>query len=264
MARARNIKPGFFKNEVLAECSPLGRILFAGLWCEADRSGRLEDRPKRIKIACLPYDDCDVDYLLNELAKRGFILRYVVDSTPYIQVLEFSKHQNPHIREVASSIPSPDEHCASTVLAQFKHGTSPADSLNLIPSSLIPDSIQELHAGIEDSCPTLLDGLEAEPEKPKRNAVPYAQIVNLYHETLPMLPKVEKLTDARKGYLSARWHEDLTTLDEWRNFFDFVGKSTFLTGRAEANGGKRPFRADLEWITRPGNFAKIAEEKYHG
>ena len=48
MARARNIKPGFFANENLAECDPLARLLFAGLWCLADREGRLEDRPKRI------------------------------------------------------------------------------------------------------------------------------------------------------------------------------------------------------------------------
>ena len=49
MPRARNVKPGFFKNELLAECEPLARILFEGLWCEADREGRLEDRPRRLK-----------------------------------------------------------------------------------------------------------------------------------------------------------------------------------------------------------------------
>ena len=50
MARARNIKPGFFLNEELGVLPPLVRILFAGLWCIADRDGRLEDRPKRIKM----------------------------------------------------------------------------------------------------------------------------------------------------------------------------------------------------------------------
>jgi len=54
VARARNIKPGFFKNDQLAECHPLARLLFAGLWCEADRAGRLKDRPKRLKVECLP------------------------------------------------------------------------------------------------------------------------------------------------------------------------------------------------------------------
>src|SRR5690606_33358623 len=128
MSRARNIKPGFFKNDLLAECDPLARILFSGLWCEADREGRLEDRPKRIKVECLPYDDCDVDALLNQLADRGFIVRYVVDNQAYIQISGFTKHQNPHMREAASSIPVPNEHRTSTVLSPGNTGTSPADS----------------------------------------------------------------------------------------------------------------------------------------
>ena len=47
--RARNIKPGFFRDEQLMQVPPLGRILFAGLWCLADREGRLPDRPAQIK-----------------------------------------------------------------------------------------------------------------------------------------------------------------------------------------------------------------------
>ena len=75
MPRARNIKPGFFKNDILAECNPLARILFAGLWCEADREGRLEDRPKRLKAEYLPYDQCDIGTLLDELEKHDFVVR---------------------------------------------------------------------------------------------------------------------------------------------------------------------------------------------
>ena len=54
MARARNIKPGFFKNELLAEMPPETRLLFMGLWCLADREGRFEDRPKKIKMELFP------------------------------------------------------------------------------------------------------------------------------------------------------------------------------------------------------------------
>ena len=61
MARARNIKPSFFTNDVLAEIDPLGRLLFIALWTMADREGRLEDRPKRIKAEALPYDDANAD-----------------------------------------------------------------------------------------------------------------------------------------------------------------------------------------------------------
>ncbi len=105
MSRLRTLKPGFFLNEQLAEIEPLGRLLFEGLWCIADREGRLEDRPRKIKAETLPYDDADVDRLLGELAVRGFIHRYEVDGNGYIQIVNFKKHQRPHSREAASTIP---------------------------------------------------------------------------------------------------------------------------------------------------------------
>ena len=137
MARARNIKPGFFTNENLAEVPALGRILFQGLWCYADREGRLEDRPRKLKVEILPYDDCNIDELLEALALRGFIRRYKSGENSYIQVVNFCKHQNPHVKENASSIPAPEEHQTSTVqeLELPEQAGLIPDSLNLIPDS---------------------------------------------------------------------------------------------------------------------------------
>lgn len=167
MARARNIKPGFFTNDLIAEIPALGRLLFQGLWCHADREGRLEDRPKKIKAEILPYDDCDVDQLLNALHSRGFILRYAVDGRRYIQVVNFTKHQNPHVKESASEIPAPDEHGASTVQAPDEHGTSTEVAV-LIPDSgfLIPDS----PSLIPDSAPLAGGCATATPPPPPPEA----------------------------------------------------------------------------------------------
>jgi len=93
--------------------------------------------------------------------------------------------------------------------------------------------------------------------------VPYKKIVDLYHELLPMCPRVVKLTDTRKGYIKQRWREDLETLEQWENYLRYVGESDFLTGRAQPSNGKPPFVADLEWLTRPSNIVKVAEGKYH-
>jgi len=133
--RARNIKPGFFENEDLADCHPLARILFAGLWCMADRAGRLEDRPKRIKAKILPYDECSIDELLDQLQEAGFIRRYKTGGGIYIQIDNFLKHQNPHQKEAASEIPAPEEHHTSTVQEQEKHEKDRADSGFRIPDS---------------------------------------------------------------------------------------------------------------------------------
>jgi hypothetical protein len=135
MARARNVKPSFFTNDTLAELPALARLLFIGLWTLADREGRLEDRPKKIKAEVLPYDDCDADALLGALHGRGFILRYQVQEGRFIQVVKFAKHQNPHVREPASAIPAPDEHSASTVPEPDEHRTGPALSPFPFPDS---------------------------------------------------------------------------------------------------------------------------------
>lgn len=175
--RARNIKPGLYKNDALAECSLAARWLFTGLWCMADREGRLDDRPKRIKAEIFPYDDFDVDALLDELAntKDGnepFIIRYEVDGLRYIQVVNFAKHQRPHSNEVESiipPIPSDTEPSAtkvnSTAHQGEQHGApressrAPTDPGYLNDDSLIPDT------GKTPRAPAREDATPAKPDE---------------------------------------------------------------------------------------------------
>lgn len=128
MARARLLKPGFFANDKLAELPAHCRLLFAGLWTLADREGRLPDRPKWIKGSLFPYENVPVEKYLNQLADTGFIVRYEHETgMGAIQVLNFLKHQTPHIREPASTIPAPVQHCASPAFSR----TSPADPVTV-------------------------------------------------------------------------------------------------------------------------------------
>jgi hypothetical protein len=100
-------------------------------------------------------------------------------------------------------------------------------------------------------------------------------VIALYHQNLPTLRKVEVWNETRKGYLRQRWREVAAELAEqkpitgqdvltwWADFFSHIGTSKFLTGRVNDKSG-RSFVADLEWILKPSNFAKIVEGKYHG
>ena len=110
MPRARNVKPGFFKNELLAECDPLTRLLFVGIWCVADREGRLELRPRRLKAELMPYDEINVEDSVADLVDRGFLHVYEAEGVEYLQVINWGKHQNPHHKEVCSVIPAPAGH----------------------------------------------------------------------------------------------------------------------------------------------------------
>jgi hypothetical protein len=107
-------------------------------------------------------------------------------------------------------------------------------------------------------------GKDSDAPKRKIQNCPVQKIIDLYHEILlPELPAVEKVTKTREGYIRQRWLQDLQELDHWRNYFQDVRRSNFLMGRVDGRDGKPPFRADLEWLTRPGNFTKVAEGKYH-
>jgi len=118
MPRRRTLTPEFFSDEDLASLPYEARLLYAGLWCYADREGRLEDRPKYLKVMLFPYDRVDVDKLLTILATpqlpdrpaKRFISRYQVDGRQYIEIVEFLKHQSPHPHESASQFPDPSLH----------------------------------------------------------------------------------------------------------------------------------------------------------
>ena len=129
--RIRTIKPGLFKNHTLASLGPHAVVLFEGLWCMADREGRLKYRPPLIRAEVMPYwPDVDVAELLRSLATtqdddgHTFITIYAVDGCKYIQVNAFLEHQRPHVKEGASTIPAPTKEGASTYLGDGEHALS--------------------------------------------------------------------------------------------------------------------------------------------
>jgi hypothetical protein len=120
--------------------------------------------------------------------------------------------------------------------------------------------------------------IETECISPPSGGLPncdHEKVIALYHQHLPTLRRVEVWNETRKGYLRQRWREvaeelarqkevQVSDILTWfTDFFVHIGTSKFLTGRVNSKDG-RPFIADLEWILKPSNFAKIIEGKYHG
>lgn len=118
-------------------------------------------------------------------------------------------------------------------------------------------------------------GVEA-PDGASAPDCPHEKIVELYHELMPANPRVLEWNETRRGYLRARWREKAkpngrtqgyATVEQglafWRRFFGYCAESKFLTGQADGKPGRPPFVADLEWLMRPTNFAKVIEGRYH-
>ena len=160
--------------------------------------------------------------------------------------------------------------------------------INKLSHWLEQDDINVISSGYQDDLPETETETERETKKETEIISPpvgepeskipdckHTEVISLYHHHLPTLRKVEVWNAARQGYLRQRWREVAEELSKsteidssdvlgwWGDFFQHVGKSKFLTGRVNSKDG-RAFTADLEWILKPSNFAKIVEGKYHG
>lgn len=252
--RARNLKPGYFKSDQLAACGPWARLLFAGLWGLADREGRLENRPMKIKAEVFPFDSVDVAPLLDELSVHELILVYKVANKGFISIPAFKAHQNPHKREPESIIPAPPS--PRRIKAESSKGTDEPSKYRAEsgqdtdkaepkpePAGLNPESVSPLPES-EDSSPTAnvdkpvegSEGGESERGEPARSkANPYCEAFEAEHRLHYTARYQRKRGDFVKlaECLEAQGGIDL---DEWRracgNYFATLQSSHTLADLA--------------------------------
>lgn len=105
MARIRTIKPEFFTSDDIVSMTPLARLFYVSLWCEADREGRLPWNVRTLKMRYLPGDDCSIEDLAAELIDGELIFVYQVDGKSYAEIPSFKHHQVINNRESESVIP---------------------------------------------------------------------------------------------------------------------------------------------------------------
>lgn len=109
MARIRSIKPEFFTSEDIVSLTPLARLFYVSLWCEADREGRLSWNARTLKFRYFPADDCSIEELSEELIELELIALYEVDGKIYCVIPGFKRHQVINNKEAESTLPEPPE-----------------------------------------------------------------------------------------------------------------------------------------------------------
>jgi hypothetical protein len=244
--RARNLKPGFFKNEFLSECPFEARLLFAGLWCLADRAGRLEYRPKRIKAELFPFDEVNCAALVQVLCKYGLVRSYSVQGVEYLDIPTFSRHQNPHMNERQSVIPSYENRdngsetgssSTSTVQAQYLHQSDPAESLFTESLLLNPDPRES-----EDEDDT----------KP-------SELMALWNELATgVIQSIRSISSKRRAKIKTRLSEPMFR-DNWQAIFRRAVASDFMRGQNSNN-----WTVSFDWlIENDANYVKVLEGKYN-
>ena len=134
-----------------------------------------------------------------------------------------------------------DTNCEESETKNYKSG---GDSVSV--SDSVSDSVSEhpTDAVKKDSC----------AEQSLGTTIPYQAIIDDYNETCPSLPRVSKITDARRRRIRSVYLKNSMT--EIKKAFRMVEESDFLTGRS----GK--WKASFDWIMAGDNLTKILEGNY--
>lgn len=235
----RLLREGIIDSDRVNQLDWPAEVFYRRLMSVIDDYGLFDGRISILRAKLYPTKlervrEADISRWMAECQKAGLILLYEVEGKPYLQVLDtdWQTRSKP-------KYPLPTEsNCKQPLTPVYSCGGGDVS---------VDVFVKPANAGS--------DRQAGSPP------CPHEEIIALYHETLPTLPKVKVWNETRKSHLKQRWRES-PTIDEWREFFKRVGRSKFLTGKAQSKDGRKPFIASLDWLVKPENFAKVLEGKY--
>lgn len=231
--------------------------LFVHLILVVDDCARFSGKPYTICTSCFPGHPIGtekIDRLLFELVDQDLLRMYYVDDERFIYMPRFRQRT----RYTNSKFPAPPKE-----IIEMRPRKSDLSPTQVWPKS---DSSQhEVAVAVAVPVSDLVLPSEVRVKTQKaRSDVPYQQIIDLYHEILPELSRVAKLTATRRSHIRARWEgKDAEDLADWRAYFERVHSSRFLLGLVPpAPGRSKAFKASLDWLINEANFMKVLEGTY--
>lgn len=182
MARIRSLKPEFWDDRKLARATSRdARMLYMGLWNQADEHSRVNGDELWLKGRIFPYDDditpSDVRVCIDELVAAGRVQRYEVAGDPYLFLPKLAQHQRLEPSKGVSRYPAPEVGAQQSAPGADKSAQNPeqsasgADKLSLlyvagsrehVASSMV---VEPQRSDVDDLCEHLADRIEANGAK---------------------------------------------------------------------------------------------------
>ncbi|MBT9167753.1 MAG: hypothetical protein DDT19_01093 [Syntrophomonadaceae bacterium] len=87
-------------------------------------------------------------------------------------------------------------------------------------------------------------------------ATPYDDIISIFHQATPSLPRIQKLTDKRKKAIRACWRAS-PEIEVFKTLFKKAEASDFISGRSG-----QWTACSLDWLMIESNMLKVLEGNY--
>ena len=246
MARKRMIDPNIWESEDFSKLSTLAKLVFIGMFSNADDEGRGKAKPVYLKSKIFPYNEeiriIDIDKTLSEISSYMSVTFYSCNENEYYVFDNWAKWQKID-RPTISIIPALDDD--SMIIRRVFDESSTNVRRALVPNIKEKKRIEDkgnIREGEEDVVIPKTDALE---------------IFKAYNNICKDNPEAKILTDSRRVKINARLKE-VVFRDNYKKIFEIVSQTDFLKGVND-----RQWKADFDWlIENDKNYVKVLEGKY--
>lgn len=231
MARKRMIDPNIWQSEDFGKLSLLAKIVFIGLFSNADDEGRGRANPVFLRSILFPYNEAmrsaDIEKALCEISSNMSVIFYSCDGSNYYSLYNWNRWQKID-KARSSELPAFDEK-DETIRQIFDEGSS--KDTRKVPPKRIEDNKKE-----------------KEYKKIK--------IKEIYNLVCTNLPQIQKITDKREKAINKFLKE--FTEQQFEEICRIANSSDFLIGKND-----RGWKADFDFLMRTDKATNILEGKYN-
>ena len=140
MPRRRMVDPQIWRNEKIGSLTDAGRLLFIGLFSQADDDGRLKASPGFLRANIFPYDKDktaeDIKQLRDQCAELGLIRLYTNSKEEYLDIPGWFEHQQIRKDRYTPSKLPPFEEAGNHLATSGNHLVTNRQP-NIIESSIV-------------------------------------------------------------------------------------------------------------------------------
>lgn len=230
MARKRMIDPNMWQSEDFGKLSLLAKIVFIGLFSNADDEGRGRANPVFLKSILFPYNEgmrsADIEKALCEISSNMSVVFYSCDGSNYYSLYNWNIWQKID-KARSSELPAFDE-TDSNIRRIFDEDSSKA-------SRKVP--------------PKRIEYNRKEKEEKR------IRIKDIYNLACTNLPQVQKMTDKREKAID-KFLEEFSE-EQFEEICKIANTSNFLTGEND-----RGWKADFDFLMRIDKATNVLEGKY--
>lgn len=276
MREFAKVGTGFWASQPILSMSDDGKLLALYLITSPHHNAAGTYRcPDGYVMADLGWSPQRVSKGFAELTEKGFATR--CETTFWVFIHKHFKH---------NAVENPNQ--AKNVLRLLEEVPPSASII-----TLIQEAIERFAERFPDGwAERLLNGLanpfetEREREREEREGevegvgkpppAPYQRIVDLYHENLPTLRRVEIMSNPRRDLIRSRWlqlweergkrgkpNASADLVERFGAIFAGVRESKFLMGQVPGSNGRGPFKCSIDFLLDGNNFVKLIEGGWH-